>query len=205
MSSFSSRLFRVPTTLSVLVAVGATLVPAGVGAEDSLRSGPQVGGRPLPFTSNLVTGPQRGRQYCYVCELKDEPALLVFVRHPDESTARLLREMRDAVRENEKSKLFGWMVFLGPADTASEKELERQAYELARKNAATTLPVSVLGDPQGPPGYLIAPDAEATVIVFQKSKVLYNRAYRTKEWSSRAASSALKELPKLIGTPAHAG
>lgn len=181
---------------------GTLLFPLVVGAESSLRSGPQVGGRPLPFTSNLVTGPQRGRQYCYVCELKDEPAVLVFVRHPDESTARLLREMRDAVRENEKSKLFGWMVFLGPADTASEKELERQAYELARKESATTLPVSVLGDPQGPPGYLIAPDAEATVIVFKSGKVLYNRAYRTKEWSSRAASSALKELPKLLGAPA---
>jgi len=205
LSDFLTIGSRLPAAFCMLASVGVLLLPTVVGAESSLRSGPQVGGRPLPFTSNVVTGPQRGRQYCYVCELKDEPAVLVFVRHPDDSTARLLREMRDAVRENEKAKLFGWMVFLGPADTASEKELERQAYELARQNAATTLPVSVLGDPQGPPGYLIAPDAEATVIVFQRAKVLYNRAYRAKEWSSRAASSALKELPKLIGTPAQGG
>ena len=201
-NSISSTLKRLALVTPMLVAT--LLLPAGAGAESALQSGPQVGKRPLPFTSNLVTGPQRGRQYCYVCELKDEPAVLVFARHPDEATARLLREVRDAVRENAKAKLFGWMVFLGQEDTASEKELERQAYEFARQNSATTLPISVLGDPQGPPGYLIAPDAEVTVIVFQSGKVLYNRAYRAKEWSSKAAGSALKELPRLLGAPARA-
>jgi len=145
----------------------------------------------------MVTGPYRGQQYCYVCELKDEPAVLVFARNPDENTGRLLRNVRDAVRANQKSKLFGWMVFLAP-DAAGEQAMELQAYEFARKNGATGLPVSVLGDPQGPPGYLISPDSEVTVIVFRGGKVLYNRAYRKKEWTSKAATSALKELPKFI-------
>jgi hypothetical protein len=167
-------------------------------ASTALKSGPQLGERPLPFTSNLVTGPYRGKQHCYVCELKDEPAVLVFARHPDDATARLVRELRDAVKTHEKSKLFGWLVFLSGSDTNSEHDFERQAYDFARKNGATTLPVSVLGDPAGPPGYLIAPDAEVTVVVFRKGKVLYNRAYSAREWGSRAAGSALRELPKLI-------
>jgi hypothetical protein len=174
-------------------------------ATAALRSGPQVGERPLPFTSNLVTGPYRGRQHCYVCELKDEPAVLVFARHPDDATARLLRELRDAVRTHEKTKLFGWLVFLSGSDTRSEHDFERQAYDFARKNGATTLPVSVLGDPVGPPGYLIAPEAEVTVIVFRKGKVLYNRSYTAREWGPRAAGSALRELPKLIEAGALSG
>jgi hypothetical protein len=196
----SPVLWRLARAGSLLL-LTALLHPAGADSESALRSGPQVGGRPLPFTSNLVTGPQRGRQYCYVCELKDEPAVLVFARHPDEATARLLRELRDAVREHEKAKLFGWMVFLAQADTDSERELERQAYGFAKQNNATALPVSVLGDPQGPPGYLISPDAEVTVIVFQRAKVLYNHAYRAREWSSKTAASALKELPRLLSAP----
>ena len=35
-------------------------------AAPSFQSGPQPGDRPLPFTSNMVTGPQRGKQHCYI-------------------------------------------------------------------------------------------------------------------------------------------
>jgi hypothetical protein len=51
----------------------------------------------------------------------------------------------------------------------------------------------------------VAPEAEVTVIVFRSGKVLYNRAYRKKEWSSKAATAALKELPKLIQSNSSAG
>lgn len=47
-------------------AAGTLAMPPGVEAQGALRSGPQIGARPLPFTSNMVTGPQRGKQFCYV-------------------------------------------------------------------------------------------------------------------------------------------
>jgi hypothetical protein len=183
--------------MSVSAALAAFIIAAPAAAAP-LVSGPQVGERTLPFTSNMVTGAHRGKQFCYVCELKDEPAVLVFVRSPEAATARLLRELREAVQTYKQQKLFGWMVFLAGEETASETAIERRAWDLARENGATTLPISALGDPQGPPGYRIAPDAEATVIVFRGGKVLYNRAYRANQWTDRAAGSALKELPKLI-------
>src|SRR4051794_36701118 len=82
-------------------------------AAPAVRSGPQPGQQPLPFTSNMVTGPHRGQQHCYICDLGDEPAVLVFARHTGDGTARLLRALRDAVRAHEKEKLFGWLVILG--------------------------------------------------------------------------------------------
>lgn len=187
-----SALFTFQFALCTLLTVAAPALSAPV------QSGPQPGDRPLPFTSNMVTGAHRGKQFCYVCELKEEPAVLVFARKADAPTARLLRGLKEAVQTHKDRKLFAWMVFLGAANTASQTATERRAWEFARENAATSVPISALGDPQGPPGYRISPDAEVTVIVFRAGKVLHNRAYRAGEWNERAAGSALKELPRLI-------
>lgn len=175
------------------------LVPTlAFAANGDLKSGPQVGEKALPFTSNQVTGEHRGRQHCYICEMGDRPAVLVFARHMDEPTGRLLRDLRDSMRANRQQKLFAWMVFLGGESTDSETALEGQAYEFARKNGALSVALSALGDPVGPPGYRIAPEAEVTILAIRSGKVLYNRAYRTKEWSTRSAESALKDLPRLL-------
>ena len=184
-----------------LLTVGCLAALAGTarGKESELKSGPQVGDPPLPFTSNLVSGQFRGQQHCYICDLTDEPALLVFARKLDEPTAQLLRGLRDAVREHRKAKLFAWAVILGDGSGgASEYALEKQTYAFARVNEATALPVSVLGDPLGPPGYLISSDAEVTVVGFRYSKVVFNHAYRAKEWNVRNAGSALKDIPLLL-------
>lgn len=177
---------------------GAALLLVGVAVAAPVVSGPQPGERPLPFTSNMVTGVNRGKQYCYVCELKDEPAVLVFARRTDAATGRLLRDLRDLIRDRQKERFFGWMVFLGPEDTASETDLERRAYRYAQENGCTSVALSALGDPQGPPGYRIAPEAEVTLIFFRRSKVLYNRSYSAREWNERAADGALKEVVRRL-------
>ena len=175
-----------------------TILLAGAAAAAPVVSGPQPGERPLPFTSNMVTGVNRGKQYCYVCELKDEPAVLVFARRTDSATGRLLRDLRDLIRDRQKDRFFGWMVFLGAGDTASETDLERRAYRFAQENGCTSVAVSALGDPQGPPGYRIAPEAEVTLIYFRHGKVLYNRAYTAREWSEKAADGARKEVVRRL-------
>jgi hypothetical protein len=183
----------------MLLGTALFLLTAGTGfAEDAAQSGPARGERVLPFTSNFVTGPHRGKQYCYVCELKDEPAVLVFARETDPATARLLRELRRATQSFAAQKLFGWFVFLAADDTAAETTLEQRAYELAREQGAAGLPVSVLGDPDGPPGYLISRKAAVTVLVFRKGKVLENRSFNTANWNDRAAGKALHGLRELI-------
>jgi hypothetical protein len=161
-------------------------------------SGPQPGERPLPFTSNMVTGPHRGRQYCYVCELKEEPSILIFARAFDAPTGQLLEEVRDAVRRHREQKLFGWVVFLGERGSQAEADLEHQARAFAQQHRATTVPVAALGDPEGPPGYLIAPEAAVTVVLFRHGAVVANRAFTRQQWTPRAARQALRDLPALL-------
>ena len=42
----------------------------GVRAAPTPRSGPQPGSQVLPLTSDLVTGPYRGQQHCYICDVE---------------------------------------------------------------------------------------------------------------------------------------
>jgi len=184
---------------AVLLAAAMALAGGGARAAGEVKSGPRVGERPLPFTSNMVTGPNRGKQFCYICELKDEPAVLVFARRLDGATGQLLRGLRDNIRELRKERFFAWAVFLTTPETGAQTEQERQVYTIVREQGATELPVSVLGDPQGPPGYLVSPEAEVTFIAFRSGKVLYNRAFRSTEWNGRTAAGLLKEIPKVFG------
>lgn len=185
-----------------LAAALALLLLAPVSAVAGAQSGPPAGGTVLPFTSNMVTGANRGRQHCYVCELKDEPAILVFARGTSPATASLLRQLTDAVGRHRDRKLFGWFVFLGEKGAEKELAREREVYEFVRRQGATALPVSALGDPEGPPGYRISPQAEVTILYFRNRKVTANRSWSASEWNAAAASGALAELPLLLQSPA---
>lgn len=195
-SLFLARSSARPLVHSAVVGASLLALPA---LAAPLKSGPQPGERPLPFTSNMVTGTHRGQQFCYVCELKDEPAVLVFARRQDATTARLMQQLQQAARQHRGEKLFGWFCFLGEGGAASEQALETAAEAFARTNGASNLVVSALGDPQGPPGYVIAPDAAVTALFFRSGKVIANRAFRAAEWNARAADAVMGELPKLLG------
>lgn len=194
----------IPTVTSlarrIALAVGCLLAAAAVG-QAPLRSGLQVGERPLPFTANVVTGPHRGTQHCYVCALKEEPAIVVFARSPDERTARLVAGLHDLVRRHAAMRLFGWVVFLGPADDAAEAALEHEVLRYAEAHGIAGLPIAVLGDPEGPPGYLIHPEAEITVIAFRRQQIRFNRAFRRNEVTRRATERLWQDAIAALAQP----
>ena len=126
--------------------------------------------------------------------------MLVFARKMDKPTATLLRAIRDNVRKHKKEQLFGYMVFIGGRNTQSEVELEKAAYAFVRKNGCTEVPVSALGDPDGPPGFLIHDEAQITVLMFRRRKIIVNIAFTAKEWNTKAVEKALADLPKLLAS-----
>jgi hypothetical protein len=182
-----------------LLVVVVLLCGLALPALAQLKSGPDVGKYVLPFTSNIVTGPYRGKQHCFVCEAKvNQYAVVGFARGTQGGTARLLQQFKQQYRQDTKRKLLSWFVFLGPRDTVSQLSLERRVDSFARANALTQLNLSALGDPQGPPGYRIAPDAEFTVVVFRNGKVLLNRAFKAGEWNEKTAETAMKDINATI-------
>jgi hypothetical protein len=146
----------------------------------------------------VVTGPYRGRQHCFVCDLESEPGVLVFLRNRDAATGRLLQKLKAAAARYQAQKLFVWVVFLGEAGTAAELQEENAVFAWSRRIGVEAVTTCVLGDPNGPPGYALPRQAQATVLMFRRRKVLFHHEYGAGEWTTAAAEAALKELPLLL-------
>jgi hypothetical protein len=86
-----------------------------------------------------------------------------------------------------------WMTVLGEK-TVSLDDLAKWSKEVGLKN----VPVGVFDDPDGPPSYQLHHDAEVTVLLFVKQKVIANYAFRAGELDDKAIAKVTAMLPKLV-------
>ena len=68
----------------------------------------------------------------------------------------------------------------------------------AKDHAIANVPCAVFEDMVGPPAYLIAKEAEVTVVLSVKQKVVANFAYRTGELNDAAIAEIVKSVPKIV-------
>jgi hypothetical protein len=178
--------------LAVFILIGtATLVSR---AEDPCRSGLQPGQRPGPYAFVLSTGLERGRSHCYVCETADRPAVAVFARQPSASLGKFAQELDKALAEHEKAELRSWITFLHEDQLNFDPKLVAWSQKLALRR----LPVGTYEDTVGPPSYRLARDAEVTVILFVKQKVVANFAFRTGELNDDQVAKVVQALLEIV-------
>lgn len=158
---------------------------------DPCVSGVPVGKRPGPYSFLVATGPERGKQTCFICEQADKPAVVVFTRSLSEPVGQLLATLDSEVPKREKQGFKVWMTQL--TDKADLDGLAKWSQKQALKN----VPVGAFEDSDGPPAYKLAADAEVTVLVFVKEKVVVNRAYRAGELNEVAIKDIKQSLRKL--------
>lgn len=159
------------------------------------RSGLHPGEMVEPFSSNVVTGPLRGKQHCFICDTEpDQVGLIFFVHRPDGATARLVKTFLKHVEVTTHGRCLSWTVVLGPSGSAAEDELAEEVWNFARRYAMTDVTITVLGAPEGPPGYRIAPDAAVAVILYQHLKVMLNASWPLSTWSETTADAAVTAL-----------
>src|SRR5438128_2785403 len=144
---------------------------------DPCQSGLQPGQRPMPYALVLSTGPQRGVSHCYICETAERPALVVFARELGDPLGKLARKIDKALIEYKKSDLRGWVTFL----SNDQLSLDPKIVQWGQKHAIRSLPLGTFEDAAGPPSYRLAPDADVTVLLFVKEKVVANFAFRKGE------------------------
>jgi hypothetical protein len=161
-------------------------------AADPCVSGVPVGKRPGPYSFLVATGPQRGQQTCYVCEQADKPTAIVFARSLSDPLGKLLAKLDAETAARKDSGFKVWMTQL--ADTADLDALAKWA----QKQGLKDLPVGAFEDADGPPAYTLAADADVTVLLFVKEKVVANFAYRTGELTDAKAGEVLKAVPRLF-------
>jgi hypothetical protein len=163
-------------------------------AQDPCKSGLQPGLRPGPYSAVVVTGPQRGQSFCYICETADKPAVIIFARSMSDGLGKLALGVDKALDVHKTSDLRGWITFLHD-DQAS---IDDKIVKWAKHHAVSTMPIAVFEDVGGPPSYKLAKDADVTVMLFTKQKVVYNFAFRSGELTDARVAEVLKAIPELV-------
>jgi hypothetical protein len=141
----------------------------------------------------LSTGDQRGKSHCYICETADRPAVIVFARSLSEPLARLVQGLDRALAEQKKAELRSWVTFLHDDQSTFDPEVVKWA----KKHAIRGVPLGVFEDTDGPPSYKLARDADVTVLLFVKQKVVVNAAFRAGELNEAKIKSILASVPKI--------
>ena len=190
-------MFQVRTRVIALFVVAlpfspSPLLPFSSGA-DPCVSGIPPGQRPGPYSFLVATGPQRGQQTCYICDTADRPAVIVFSRKVSEPLGKLLVKCDDWLLAQPKDAARAWLSVLGEK-TVSLDDLAKWS----KQSGIKTVPVGVFDDPIGPPTYKLHNEAEVTVLLYVKKKVVANFAFRAGELNDEAIAKIVGELPKLV-------
>ncbi|HLJ95609.1 MAG TPA: hypothetical protein VKU02_20700 [Gemmataceae bacterium] len=162
---------------------------------DPCRSGLEPGQRPGPYAAVISTGPERGKSHCYICETGDRPAVVVFARSLSDSLAKLCQQLDQAVAAHQKVELRAWMTLLSD----DQMGLDPRVVQWASKHALRNVPLGIFEDVGGPPSYRLARDADVTVLLFVKQKVVANFAFRECELNAAKIAEIVNALPRIVG------
>ena len=177
-----------------IVSIAAVLFgAAGANADDPCKSGPQPNQRPGPYSALVCVGPQRGTQHCYICEAADRPIMIVFARTLSDPLGKLVHKMDKLMNEHKAADLKAWVTFLAEDQTA----LDPQVVKWGQQHATGKVPMAVFEDVVGPPTYLLHREADVTVLLSVKQKVVANFAYRKGELNDAAIEQILKIVPRI--------
>jgi tetratricopeptide (TPR) repeat protein len=174
----------------------STPTSEGAGQAQPFRSGLPLGGQPGPYAMIVVTGPQRGKSHCFICETADKPAVIIFARKPHDTLAKLASGVNKAIVTHKDVELRSWLTFLHE-DQAS---IDDQIVQWSQRHALTNLPLAVFEDVGGPPSYRLNQDAEVTVLLMVKQRVVGNFAFRQGELNEVRVEEILKAVEKLAAS-----
>ena len=161
-------------------------------AADPVASGVPVGKRPGPYSFLVATGPEAGKPTCYICEQADKPTAVVFARTLSAPLGKLLAGLDAETVGRKESGFKAWLTVLTP-----KADLDKLS-GWAKEQGLKKVPVGGFEDVDGPPAYKLHADADVTVLLFVKERVVANFSYRAGELTDDAAREVLKSVPKLF-------
>jgi hypothetical protein len=167
-----------------------------------LKPGEELPGTFQPYNLN---GRFRGRFHCLVCEHGLNPVAAVFVRGTDDlqGLTAFLQALDAAVKKNEKSRLAAFAIFVDEqlpnvvGNDEKREELAKKLDDLAGKLDKVTVALASKKDLEK---YPFAPDAEVTLLLYNKLKIVEARALTRGKLTKDAIPSLVNEIvSKLTG------
>ncbi|HLW66947.1 MAG TPA: hypothetical protein VKS79_16650 [Gemmataceae bacterium] len=163
-------------------------------AQELCVSGLAPGQKPGPYSFVVSTGKERGQSTCFICQTEDKPAVIIFARKPSDDLGKLAADLDKAVADPKNVPLRGWVTFISD----NQPKMDPQVVQWGQKHAIRNLPLGVFEDNDGPPSYRLNKDAEVTILLFVKQKVVANFAFRAGELNDTARADVLKAVPKIL-------
>jgi hypothetical protein len=120
--------------------------------------------------------------------------VIVFARSLSEPLGKLVQRMDKGLAEHKSAELRGWVTFL----TEDQPAMDPKVVDWSKKYATGAVPLGVFEDPVGPPAYLLHRDADVTILLSVKQRVVANFAYRTGELNDAAIEQVFKALPRIV-------
>ena len=180
---------------ATLLTASVLLVHSGAANDKtSLKSGPQVGevARPKPFFPLNLNGPTPDKKECLVCRNGNNPVAMIFARDPDENLVTLIKKLDAETVKNADKKMGSFAVFCNDSET-----LVGKLKDLAKKEVLKKFTLAV-DNPTGPAPYNIAKDADVTVVLYNKSKVIANYAFKKGELKAGDVDRIVAEVSKIV-------
>ncbi len=173
--------------------LAALLVVTGSFAEETVKSGPQVGQEvPGPFHPLNVTGEQAGKKNCLYCANGGNPVAVVFAREVSPDLGALLKKLDQATAKNASAFMGSYAVFCSDKDG-----LEGQLKELAKKQSLKKLVLSI-DNPAGPKAYNISKDAAVTVLLYSDLTVRANHSFKKGDLNAKSIDRVVADVAKII-------
>jgi hypothetical protein len=129
-----------------------------------VQSGPAVGDKVAPLKVFDATGAHKDKEVDYAAERKDKPTVYLFVNEWNRPTARFLRTLDEALRED-GDKAYAVAVWLTDNVDMMKDHLPRVQQSIQLQRTAMTV---FLGDKKGPDGWGLNDMAHLTVVVAGK-------------------------------------
>jgi hypothetical protein len=107
----------------------------------------------------------------------------------------LLKQLDEAVAKNRAVELRTIAVFITSDSRATEAKL-KEMVEKAR--LSDNVPLVIPEDPATLKSYKVHPDADVTVVLYRRYKVLDNFAFKAGQFQEKDVKAILAALPKII-------
>jgi len=115
----------------------------------------------------------------------------VFARKTSEPLASLVKQIDKRIGENASLKSF--VVIMTNDGEKTADALRKLAQEAGVKN----VPLTMIGEKDGPPDYEIARDADITVLMWKQHEVKVNHGYKG-ELTDKDVETIVSDIPKLL-------
>lgn len=117
---------------------------------------------------------------------------MIFAREVSDSLTSLVKKIDAETAKNKSAKMGSFVVFL-----TDDEKLTDTLKTLATKENIKSLVFSV-DNPAGPKGYGVAKDADVTVVLYNKQKVVANHSFKKGELNAKAIETIISEIPQIL-------